>query len=825
MRPLPLRLAALTCIALFLLASRVAFAAWGHDPANPIPLQTIPLDQTLEYRHSTLPDGAGGMFVAWAGTDYAGNSPIRVQRLNADGSVASGWPADGVLACSAAGQRNAPQLVPDGAGGVLLVWIEVRQGRPNSDIYAQHVLWSGSVAPGWPSDGLAVVVVNFDNLWISTCSDGLGGAFVGYAQRFNGLDIDVFLARVTSGRVVTSVPVDRSAATQSEIAITSDGSNGCYLAYSSNATGNADVMGARYNSALASSFGTKTLAGTPADQWSPQVVLLGTGNAEVFWVDASAGNGSQRVTTGFMTPAGAQGADPGPVLFDALTSQLNYRAVPDGLGGCLVAWLDNRSTGAGAGLYAGRLDRNGQRAPGWPSGGVFLCNGSLGLPWTYDLVADGSGGMIAAWSDAISPPSGSLLASHVDVLGHLRPLSVPGGRLVGITGGYVGTVALQSDGAGGAFAVWNDSHALVGGLPYFQVYAQHFDDYVTLGDPRPTSAGVKDIRFDQGGQVRVTWNASWLDNRLDYGIDSYWLWRQAPITAAQQAVQRGTGTWSDAGSTTAAAVAAGRRVFRASSNAAADYAWEYLGSTPAHQAAQYSMVAPTASDSVAGHNPYTAFMVEAHAAADARALWASLPDSGYSADNLAPATPAPFAGSWTPGLTTLHWDPNREADLSGYRLYRGGSANFTPGPGNLVATPAVNGWSAASAPAGWYKLTAIDVHGNESPVATLLPTGLAGVDEPEAPRALAFALASASPAAGPVRLRFALPQASPVRIAIYDAAGREVRVLADGAFGAGEWTRAWDGTDARGHLAASGLYFARLATASEERTLRFVRAR
>lgn len=35
---------------------------------------------------------------------------------------------------------------------------------------------------------------------------------------------------------------------------------------------------------------------------------------------------------------------------------------------------------------------------------------------------------------------------------------------------------------------------------------------------------------------------------------------------------------------------------------------------------------------------------------------------------------------------TLHWLPNHETDLAGYRLHRGNAPGFVPGSGNLIAT-------------------------------------------------------------------------------------------------------------------------------------------
>lgn len=72
-----------------------------------------------------------------------------------------------------------------------------------------------------------------------------------------------------------------------------------------------------------------------------------------------------------------------------------------------------------------------------------------------------------------------------------------------------------------------------------------------------------------------------------------------------------------------------------------------------------------------------------------------------------------------------------------------------------------------------------------------------------------------NPAAGAITVRWALPEASAVRVSVFDALGREVRVLADGESAAG-------GFAARipaGAL-ATGAYIVRLSTGSETRIAR-----
>ena len=186
------------------------------------------------------------------------------------------------------------------------------------------------------------------------------------------------------------------------------------------------------------------------------------------------------------------------------------------------------------------------------------------------------------------------------------------------------------------------------------------------------------------------------------------------------------------------------------------------------------------------------------------------PVVGLRGGQPAPAAPAAFTGEYAAGVVALHWNPNTEADLAGYRLYRGASLAFVPGAGNLVAVLPGTGYADVAVPPYFYKLTAVDAHGNESPVATLTPTGTLAVGDSGTPRELAFAPPSPNPAGATTLLGYSPPRASVVRLALYDPAGRLVRVLVRGPQAAGEHAERWDLREANGRAANAGLYFARL---------------
>lgn len=74
-------------------------------------------------------------------------------------------------------------------------------------------------------------------------------------------------------------------------------------------------------------------------------------------------------------------------------------------------------------------------------------------------------------------------------------------------------------------------------------------------------------------------------------------------------------------------------------------------------------------------------------------------------------------------------------------------------------------------------------------------------------------------------LRYGLPGASAVRLAIFDASGRMVRLLADGEAAAGYHPVAWNGMDEDGRPVATGVYFARLEAAGITLNGRLLRIR
>ena len=130
------RLYALTLVTLFS-ASVPLFAQWKDNPSVNTLVTGAKGQQNLPQMVS---DGAGGVIVVWQsaqGTSY----DIYAQRLSATGVAL--WKADGVPVCTADSDQTNPVITSDGAGGAIISWWDWRNG--NYDVYAQRINGSGVI--------------------------------------------------------------------------------------------------------------------------------------------------------------------------------------------------------------------------------------------------------------------------------------------------------------------------------------------------------------------------------------------------------------------------------------------------------------------------------------------------------------------------------------------------------------------------------------------------------------------------------------------------------------------------------------------------------
>ena len=741
-------------------------------------------------------DGEGGAIVFWSdGRPGIGQADMYAQRVSGTGEIQ--WTANGVELSGAALGQIDPDAVSDGVGGAIVAWKDGRNGGGNWDIYAQRVNANGDTL--WAADGVAVCANAGSQEAPVVASDGSGGVITAWQDYRSGY-YDIYAQRVDSDGdtawASAGIPVCTSAWHQYSPGIAADGAGGAIVTWQDNRSVDYDIYAQRLDSngdTLWAADGV-VLCGASWDQSVPTIVADGEGGAIVAWKDNRDAVGdivAQRVDA----YGDVQWASGGVTLCGDAATQTNPRAISDGAGGAVVVWTDNRN--GNWDIYAQRVDASG--AALWTTDGVALCtNGAeQALP---AIVSDGLGGAIVSWDD-YRGGNWDVYAQHVDWSGTVRWAT--DGVEICAAGGNQRESAVVSLEAGGALVAWTDGRS--GNL---DIYAQRMGRHGYWGDPAPVIASIEDVPGDQGGQVRVSFMPSRLDSWPDPEITYYSIWRSlspAAVHALRHTVVQLT-TIGDARP---------ELIGRAyCSSASGD--WELVGAMEAHLWAQYGYTSATLRDSTGVDPGWEYYCVSAHGS-EPFVFWDSAPDSGYSVDNLSPCVPQGLAGQFREECRVfLHWNQNAEGDLSHYAIYRGAEPAFRPDEGNRIGTTVDTSFVDGSYCYGgewYYKVSALDLHENESGFAVLTPSDITGAREVERRYGNTLYQNVPNPFASSTWIAFSTERETSVLIEVFDAKGRLIRVLADDVRCPDLHVVNWDGRDASGRPVAAGTYFYRLNVA------------
>ena len=360
----------------------------------------------------TLPDGQGGIFILWQGVPPGGlTSNLFSHHLDMDGAPAAGWVGGGRALCTEAGAQSGQVAIPDAAGGFLAVWTDDRAdsaGGSDPDIYALRVTATGGDAAGWIAGGTRLSGSRRPQRQPAIAPDGAGGSFVAWEQPAAGspTDDEIVLQRVLGdGSLAPGWP-------DSGIVI----------------------------------------AGGAGGRGSPTVVTDAAGGCIVAWYDARGINNdiyAQRVTAA----GSAMWTANGVLARGGTSEQVTPRGVPDGAGGVVLAILDLISGQfTSLDILAQRLDSSGSPVAGWTTAGVPVCRaGSAQV--NHLIVGDGAGGAFIAWDDYRSGQSRSY-AQHVLASGAIAAgWAADGNPVTGAAGDNYET-HLAADGTGGALVGW-----------------------------------------------------------------------------------------------------------------------------------------------------------------------------------------------------------------------------------------------------------------------------------------------------------------------------------------------------------------------------------
>jgi hypothetical protein len=444
-------------IVLVLFMQTPGTAQWSDDISvnNPICIATEQQEDPV-----ICSDGDDGAIITW-GDRRSDVGNIFAQRIDRHGVVQ--WALNGIPICTTTQKQSVPRIISDGRGGAIITWSDERTGQYSGNIYAQRVTATGTML--WPVNGALVKAGLGYSPYITT--DGAGGAIIAWRDDRTGVDAaDIYAQHLDS--------------------------TGAMLWPAS-------------GSAICTQSGQQMPAGIVSDD---------SGGAIIVWSHTRS-DGSPDIFARRVTAAGQAVWPASGVTIAALASWENYsRSMPDGNGGVVIAWKDNRSNDGYDRIYAQRVNRSGTTQ--WTSNGKLLTAPSQFIMGNLEISPDLSGGGFLTYQSGAGYDS------------HLRMQRFNGsGTVLWDSNGvlYCGSVhdrhsqKIVHDGRGGVIATWTDGRVYDSLLfaSRFSIYVQQIDssggvawthDGIALSDVQNNQMAPVIAPNSSGGAI-----IAWIDNR------------------------------------------------------------------------------------------------------------------------------------------------------------------------------------------------------------------------------------------------------------------------------------------------------------------------
>lgn len=445
---------------LFIVSFMTTNAQWSSDPASNTPICRA---GNIQKATRMVADGNGGAFLCWTDERAASNFyAVYAQHINKDGIVL--WAENGIAVSPVMESQAKPEMISDGAGGVIIVWPDTRNGH--SDIYAQRLDASGNAL--WAANGVPVATGSTQQTAPQITRDGQNGAIIVWsAHNVSAQDGHIYAQRINgNGNVLWSPELSLSSSDQFESApcITGDGSGGAYLAWAFYNNQEYDVYIQRVSASGGQMWqsGGIPLTSPSGAQDTPALVADGTGKAFLTYTDWGSGS-TPRLQVAVLNPDGSTAASLG--VTSASGGQRNVRMANIGSGLLGIAWEDGRVSGKTR-TYAQIISNTGTKS--WAADGVEVSN-RTGNQVTPFVIPDGNGGMIVSWEDMTAGITESdIYAQRFSANG--APQWSAAGAALGTAAKMQQSPAMTGDGAAGAIVAWEDYRT---SFTNAEIYASH----------------------------------------------------------------------------------------------------------------------------------------------------------------------------------------------------------------------------------------------------------------------------------------------------------------------------------------------------------------
>jgi len=260
------------------------FTSWGTSwDENGVAVTTANEDQD---EHQVISDGSGGIIIVWVDRRTGSNDDIYAQRIDSNSAVL--WTLNGTAVCTEGSSQNDPVLCSDGAGGAIIAWYDNRNG--NNDIFAQRINSNGVIQ--WTANGVSVCTESNPQIHHQICSDGAGGAIITWVDYRPASGTAIYAQRIDSNGapkwIIDGIPLTTDIINVELLQFCSDGGGGAIIAWTRFlGAGNYDVYAQRINPNGASQWTTngETICTAVGSQRYIKIVNNKIGGAVIVWED------------------------------------------------------------------------------------------------------------------------------------------------------------------------------------------------------------------------------------------------------------------------------------------------------------------------------------------------------------------------------------------------------------------------------------------------------------------------------------------------------------------------------------------------------------
>ncbi|MDP3113719.1 MAG: FlgD immunoglobulin-like domain containing protein [Candidatus Cloacimonadaceae bacterium] len=353
-----------------------------------------------EVQNTMLPDGQGGMMIAYTHT-YVGAEDIYLKRFLPNGSMA--WPQMVVLA-DAPGNQGKVRMATLTNGEFVFTWQDQRNN--DDDIYAQKVNLQGQLLWSNPfivfgDSGTASFAPQINPRLQATSDNAV--IIVWEDNRLDNLNADLFAQKVSSAGTLLwnalAVPICTAPFAQISQRLASDGQGGAYIVWDDLRNGNApndDIYAQHISSAGQALWEANGKAiCTAANTQNSGLIKVANGNVFINWMDIR--NGSVGIYYQVLTSAGTALLETnGREVFWGLSGDTpldNYLILPR-QNDTVIIWQDNRFANLGYQIYFQFLNSDG----------------------TVDLETNGRPVTLPTGADQITPQAAVTPDGHIAII-------------------------------------------------------------------------------------------------------------------------------------------------------------------------------------------------------------------------------------------------------------------------------------------------------------------------------------------------------------------------------------------------------------------------